>query len=49
MVLSTMNRLGVGGMKDDAKLKGTFVLVLVLGALMVLSWAGIFSIYLNRQ
>ncbi len=35
-------------MKGDSQLRGSFVLVMVLGLMMVWSWYEIFSLYLRR-
>lgn len=35
--------------KDDRQLAGSFFLVMVLGALMIVGWVSIFELYLSRQ
>ena len=35
-------------MKDNSHLTGSFVLVMVLGIMMILSWISIFELYLSR-
>ncbi len=32
----------------DKSLKGTFISVLILGAFIILSWAGVYFIFLSR-
>lgn len=33
---------------DDVKLTGTFISVMSLGVLMLISWIGIYALYLSR-
>ncbi|MCA1058387.1 cytochrome c oxidase subunit 2A [Rossellomorea aquimaris] len=35
-------------LKDSNSLKGTFTSVLVLGGFLVLTWLGVFFLFLNR-
>lgn len=35
--------------KADPSLKGTFVSVMILGALIILSWFGVFELFMNRN
>jgi hypothetical protein len=35
-------------MKDESQLRGTFLLVMILGALIVACWMGFFELYLSR-
>ena len=34
--------------KKDFSLKGSFISVLILGAFIVLSWAGVYAIFITR-
>jgi uncharacterized membrane protein YciS (DUF1049 family) len=36
-------------MKGDGQLRGSFLLVMVLGMLMIVGWVVIFDLYLSRQ
>jgi hypothetical protein len=42
-------RSGGVAVKDDRQLAGSFLLVMVLGALMTVGWVSIFELYLSRQ
>ncbi|MFD1018436.1 cytochrome c oxidase subunit 2A [Thalassobacillus hwangdonensis] len=34
--------------KEEPKLKGTFISVMIVGALLILSWVGVFGLFLAR-